>query len=110
MYNRLARGPNSRKERKKWRRIDNVEVDIYGLILSSITGGPTSRMATYEDIRRNLKNVLAPGSVPPRRADVSRVLEQMTKIAKSDDAGEPVLDYDKTTAVLYIVDPFFAFS
>jgi hypothetical protein len=61
----------------------------------------------YAELRVSLRDVL--GSEPPQRHEVTRVLEEMTKIAREKIDGEPVVDYDVQLESLYISDPFFAY-
>jgi hypothetical protein len=106
-YDLLARGPRQRKDRKSRTRVDGVVTDIYGAVLAAIahTGPKTS--ITYEELRTSLRQVLS--DEPPQRNEVTRILEEMTRIAKEKIEGEPVVDYDSEIAVLYISDPFFAY-
>lgn len=46
---------------------------------------------------------------PPQLHEVSRVLAQMSKIARQDIGGKPVVDFDEEYRTLDISDPFFAF-
>ncbi len=68
--------------------------------------GPLTAL-TYTDLRGSLRDVLA--SEPPQRNEVTRVLDEMTKIAREKIEGEPVVDYDEELSTLYISDPFFAY-
>ncbi|WP_174783566.1 hypothetical protein [Dolichospermum sp. UHCC 0259] len=61
----------------------------------------------YEQLRSVIKEVLTDDI--PQAHEVTRVLEQMTRIASSDEASTPVLDWDKEERKLHITDPFFAF-
>ena len=40
---------------------------------------------------------------------MTRVLLAMSKIAREQTEGEPVVDYDEDYKTLHISDPFFAF-
>ena len=62
---------------------------------------------TYEQIRHALRDILA--DQVPQAYEITRVLDKMTEIARSDIVGEPVVDYDKDFSTLYISDPFFAY-
>jgi hypothetical protein len=61
---------------------------------------------TREDIRRKLQEILEPRSVPLKH-QITNVLKQMDKIAKTEIKGEPAIDFKDD--VLYIVDPLFMF-
>ncbi|MEW2314282.1 hypothetical protein [Streptomyces bauhiniae] len=103
----LVRGPRQRTIRQARKLKDGTEKDIYGVILEAISRTGPRVSLTYEDIRTSIREVLA--SDIPQRHQVVRVLEAMSKIAKKDLEGEPVVDYDKDLATLYISDPYFAF-
>ncbi|WP_435649634.1 hypothetical protein [Kitasatospora purpeofusca] len=106
-FDLLARGPRQRTDRKE-RILKSGEVtDIYGAVLAAIarTGPRTS--LSYEEIRSGLREVLS--SELPQRQQVTRVLEEMSKIAENEIEGEPVVDFDDELATLYISDPYFAF-
>lgn len=45
----------------------------------------------------------------PQRHEVTRILDEMFKIAKKDMEGEPVVDYDGQMSELRISAPYFAF-
>jgi hypothetical protein len=48
-------------------------------------------------------------SEAPQKHEVTRVLEEMSKIAREQIEGEPVVDYDDAMAMLHISDPYFAY-
>ncbi|WP_141630121.1 hypothetical protein [Saccharomonospora azurea] len=106
-FDRLARGPRQRTDRKARRRKDGTDVDIYGATLAAIahTGPLTS--VTYEQLRSSFREVLA--SEVPQRHEITRVLEEMSKIARQHIPGEPIVDYDEEMSTLHISDPYFAY-
>lgn len=106
-FDMLARGPRQRTDRKIRELKEGTTTDIYGAVLTAIAAtGPRTEL-TYEELRTSLRNVLA--SEPPQRHEVTRVLEEITKIAREQIEGEPVVDYDEDLSTLYISDPFFAY-
>lgn len=108
-FDLLARGPRQRSDRKV-RLLHNGETtDIYGAVLRAIahTGPLTS--IEYERLRAALRSVLANSDDPPQKHEVTRVLDEMSKIAREQIEGEPVVDYDASLATLYISDPYFAY-
>jgi hypothetical protein len=107
VYDRMARGPRQRRDRKPRVRSDNITTDIYGIVLAAIASSLPRMAITYEELRTSLRNVSK--SEVPNKADVVRVLLAMTQLSRDDEAGEPVLDYDSTNEVLHIVDPYFAY-
>lgn len=106
-FDRLSRGPRQRTDRKERTFVDGTKGDIYRAILLAIakTGPKTS--LTYEEIRNALRNILH--DQIPEAHEITRVLDMMTAISKTDIRGEPVVDYDKELSTLYISDPFFAY-
>jgi hypothetical protein len=108
-FDLLARGPRQRSDRKVRRLRDRQETDIYGAVLRAIAAtGPLTEI-TYEQLRAALRSVLAPTDEPPQKHEVTRVLDEMTRIARDQIDGEPVVDYDGELATLYISDPYFAY-
>jgi hypothetical protein len=108
-FDLLARGPRQRSDRKIRYLRDGKETDIYGAVLRAIAAtGPLTELK-YEELRSALRAVLATTDDPPQKHEVTRVLDEMTKIAREQIDGEPVVDYDSELATLYISDPYFAY-
>jgi CBS domain-containing protein len=106
-FDLLARGPRQRTDRIPRRLTNGKVTDIYGAVLAGIAHtGPLTEL-TYEELRTALRTIIA--EEPPQRHEVTRVLEEMTKIARTEIEGEPVVDYDQELGKLFISDPFFAF-
>jgi hypothetical protein len=86
---------------------DSSVTDIYGAVLAAIAHtGPLTQI-TYVELRTALRAVLADD--PPSQQEVTRVLQEMSKIARERIEGEPVVDYDTELETLHISDPFFAY-
>jgi hypothetical protein len=114
-FERLAGGPRirgrERRERivRRGRTDATYATDIYGAVLEAIAyTGPLTKI-TYDQLRQALSAVLI-GEMPTRD-QISRVLEQMAKIAKEVAKGdEPVVDFvAMPDSTLHISDPFFAY-
>jgi hypothetical protein len=106
-FDLLARGPRQRTDRKERTLKSGRVTDIYGAVLAAIAStGPRTEL-TYEVVRAALREVMA--SDPPQRHEVTRILEEMAKIASEKIEGEPVVGYDEELATLHISDPYFAF-
>jgi hypothetical protein len=105
-FQRLEAGPRARTKRIGRKLRDGREVDIYGLVLAAIASTGPKRVITEDGMRSAVRHVSA-GNVPERN-EVTRVLEEMTKIARGLK-GEPVLDYISEERRLYLADPFFAY-
>lgn len=106
-FDRLARGGRQRKDRIPRHLISGQIVDIYGVVLEAIADTGPQVSLRYEDIRTSIRNILA--SNYPQRNEVTKVLEQMSKIATTEIEGEPVVDWDSSEEILHISDPYFAF-
>ncbi len=115
-YRRLAQGPRQRTDRKSRKLKSGVTTDIYGLVLEAIASTGPKTQLSWTEIRVALKRVL--DEEPPSRGEYTRVLEQMSEIARKlvwDEenqryVGDPVLEYDAQLGVLHISDPFFAYQ
>ncbi|MGW5012620.1 AAA family ATPase [Micromonospora chalcea] len=106
-FDMLARGPRQRTDRKPRRLKNGMVVDIYGAVLMAIgrTGPLTS--ITYETLRAAMRDIA--GEEAPRGQEIARILDEMSKIARDQIDGEPVVDYDAKLTTLHISDPYFAF-
>lgn len=108
MFDRLAKGPRSRTDRKQRRLRDGHLVDIYNAMLLAIARlKPGMQTLEYESIRASLREVLSENI--PQAHEISRVLDHMAKISADDEASTPVIDWEKDDRKLHITDPFFAF-
>lgn len=106
-FDLLRTGPRQRTDRIKRTLKDGREVDIYGAVLAAIAHTGPKLEIGYETLRASLREVLV--SELPQRHEVTRVLDQMTQIARDKVEGEPVLEYDDQLSALHISDPYFAF-
>ena len=108
IFDKLAKGPRQRSDRKPRTLTSGGEADIYKVVLLALAKlAPGMEKVDYELLRSAIKQVLA--SDIPQAHEVSRVLEKMSEIASSDEASTPVIDWEKDAQELYITDPFFAF-
>lgn len=106
-FDLLAQGPRQRADRKERTLKDGRVTDIYGAVLEAIAyTGPLTQLR-YVDLRAALREVLR--DEPPTQPNVTRVLQEMSKIAREKIEGEPVVDYDAELETLHISDPFFAY-
>lgn len=105
-FDLLAQGPRQRSDRKQRRFADGRTGDIYEAVLAAIAAtGPRTELP-YDELRASIRKTLA--DEPPQRQEVTRVLDEITKIARRIE-GEPVIEYDDEYDTIYISDPFFAF-
>lgn len=106
-FDLLRTGPRQRSDRMKRTLRDGRETDIYGAVLAAIAHTGPKLEIGYESLRASLRDVLS--SDLPQRHEVTRVLDQMTQIAREKVEGEPVLEYDDQLSTVHISDPYFAF-
>ena len=93
-FERLARGPRQRSDRKVRYFKNGEQGDIYKSVLYAISKVGANDKLEYEEVRSGLKEVLESGI--PTSQEVGRVLEKMSEIARKDIEGEPVLDGTKS--------------
>jgi hypothetical protein len=105
-FDLLKAGP-PRSNRNPRTLSSGVVTDIYGAVLQAISSTGPRTTLPYEDLRVALRGELSTDL--PQRHEITNVLEQMTKIAKDDIEGEPVLEYDTDYSTLHLVDPYFAY-
>lgn len=106
-FDLLRTGPRQRSDRIRRKLKDGRESDIYGAVLAAIAHTGPKLEIGYEVLRSSLRDVL--DSELPQRHEITRVLDQMTQIAKEKVEGEPVLEYDDQLSTVHISDPYFAF-
>ena len=105
-FEKLARGPRVRTKRIPRVLRDGRTVDIYNLVLEAIAHTGPKTTLTDTELRQAIRDIMA--GEPPKSHEVTRVLEEMTGIARRGK-GEPVVDYMADERQLHIADPFFAY-
>ncbi len=107
VFERLKQGPRSRTDRKERTLSNGEKTDIYGLVLYTLMQiKPGLEQIGYEKLRTSIKECVS--GEPPSMQEISRVLDQMSKISIDDNASAPVLDWERE-GQLHITDPFFSF-
>jgi hypothetical protein len=108
VFDRLAKGPRQRADRKKRQFVDGTTGDVYVAVLRAIAlTKPGMTSIEYEEIRAKLRDILKGDA--PNAQQVARVIDKMAEISATDQSSTPVLDWDKEQRRLHITDPFFAF-
>jgi hypothetical protein len=108
VFDRLAKGPRQRSDRKQRRLKNGGTADIYRVVLLALSSlKPGLDSIGWEQLRSSIKNILSDDI--PQAHEVSRVRERMTEIAATDGASTPVIDWEKDQQRLHVTDPFFAF-
>lgn len=108
IFDKLAKGPRARTDRKERTLKNGKKVDIYQLVLHALASiRPGLISLEYEDLRGAIREVS--GAQVPQLHEVARVLKHMSTIASSDQSSTPVIDFEEDERRLHITDPFFAF-
>lgn len=108
IFDKLAKGPRQRTDRMQRNLKNGRTADIYQVVMLALAHlKPNLETVDYETLRLSIREILAANV--PQAHEVTRVLEQMSKIATSDESSTPVLDWEKDEQKLHITDPFFAF-
>ncbi|TJV38314.1 MAG: hypothetical protein E5Y02_30035 [Mesorhizobium sp.] len=107
IYEKLARGPQSRTDRIPRPLSQGGTADIYQAILLAIAiTGPKEKLS-YDQIRASLNTILA--DKIPQKIEVSNALNHLTKIDIEENSGQRAIDWDSDNLDLFITDPFFRF-
>ena len=108
MFERLARGPRQRSDRKERLLKKGNYTDIYGVVMEALKNlQPGMERIPYEDLRTSMKEILQ--EAIPQRHETTRVLDYITQISYDDSASTPVIEWNKEDGIINITDPFFAF-
>jgi hypothetical protein len=108
IFDKLARGPRTRTDRKQRTLRNGKKADIYRVVLLALADlRPSVETIEYEPLRASIRSVL--NDSLPQAHEVSRVLEHMARISSTDESSVPVIDYEKAERKLHVTDPFFAF-
>lgn len=108
LFEKLAKGPRQRSDRKSRILKNGMTTDIYGVIMEALVQmKPGIDSINYEILRGYIKDVLVDDL--PQMHEVSRVLDKIAEISFNSEASTPVIDWDKNEGILTITDPFFAF-
>lgn len=110
-FDRLASGLKEHgRERTKYKFSDDKIYDSYvGVLLAIAKTGPKDKIK-LNDLKKVFGSLLKKGETAPNSQNLSRVLTQMTAIAKKNaGTGNPVIDWEKETSQLFVLDPYFSF-
>jgi hypothetical protein len=108
IFEKLARGPQSRTDRIQRDITGNRKGDIYELVLVALAHiRPGLVSIEYEELRAAVRSVSI--GQAPQLQEVARVLKHMATIAATDQSSTPVIDFEEEDKKLHITHPFFAF-
>lgn len=95
IFEKLAKGPRQRSDRKPRPLAAGGKADIYKVVLLALAKiSPGMQRVNYEVLRAAIKETLL--TEIPQAHEVSRVLEKMSEIASNDEASTPVIDWIKS--------------
>jgi hypothetical protein len=106
-YEALSKGPQSRSKRidRPFKDKDG-SADIYEATLIAVSNTGPKEKIPYNEIRDELKKIITEDKMPQKH-EISAALKQMSKKAKDEISGEPVVEWSDD--YLYITDPFLMF-
>lgn len=107
IYEKLAKGPQSRTDRIRRPLIGGGDADIYEATLLAVARTGPKEKLTYDQIRSSLNAILA--EKIPQKLEVSNTLNHLAKIAADENKSQRALDWDGENLDLFITDPFFRF-
>lgn len=108
VYTSFVKGPTTSKERTKRNFKDGGEGDIYEAIAYALSrllrqnGGSFLFQALSKELEKVLVDM-------PQSGEISRVLNQMSKIKMSGEDSDTLLTFDAQERKIYINDPYLAF-
>ena len=106
IFERLSRGPQSRKDRRMRPLKGGGEVDTYQAILLAVTQTGARITPPYDDIRASMREILEEGSLPQKN-EVTSACGHMSSIAKNELENVEPIDWHNDALV--ISDPFLLF-
>lgn len=104
----LKVGPNPRgNKRKIYRTISDKEMDIYGLIIESISSNPPLMGMTLDDIKCRIDKLILDDK---RKPDKQQIRDSLNKLQGIIDEKETIYKvFEWKDSMLYILDPLFLF-
>lgn len=108
IYTSFVKGPATSKKRTKRRFKDGGEGDIYEAIAHALSrllrqnGGSFLFQALSKELEKVLVEM-------PQSGEISKVLNQMSKIKMSGEDSDTLLTFDTDERKIHINDPFLAF-
>lgn len=107
VYEKLAKGPQSRTDRIRRPLKNGSTADIYEAILLAVARTGPKEKISYDQIRTSLNAVLA--DKIPQKIEVSNALKYLTEIDAKENKGQRAIDWDAQSLDLFLTDPFFRF-
>lgn len=106
IFERLARGPQSRKDRRMRPLKSGGEVDTYQAILLAVAENGAKSVTPYDEIRSALRDILEEGGLPQKN-EVTSACGHMSAIARNELENVEPIEWHNDALV--ISDPFLLF-
>lgn len=106
IFERLARGPQARKDRRMRPLRQGGEVDTYQAILLAVTMNGAKSTTPYDEIRSSMREILEEGGLPQKN-EVTSACGHMSSIARNELENVEPIEWHNDALV--ISDPFLLF-
>lgn len=106
IFERLARGPQSRKDRRMRPLKRGGQVDTYQAILLAVAENGAKPVTPYDEIRASLREILEDGGLPQKN-EVTSACGHMSAIAKNELENVEPIEWHNDALV--VSDPFLLF-
>ncbi|MGE0231981.1 MAG: hypothetical protein AB7O39_15925 [Flavobacteriaceae bacterium] len=106
IYQKLAAGPQSRKERARRPLTGGGDADIYEATLRALAETGPKSTVNYDEIRTILGSLLS--DLIPQKHEVTSALKHLTAISQGM-ASDSAIDWDEDSREVTIADPYLRF-
>lgn len=104
----IKEGPNPRgNQRKIYKTSDGKTLDIYGLIIESVSGNPPMMGMKIDDIKSRIDKIIIDNEKKPDKQQIRDSLNKLQAILNEKENIYKVFEWKD--GVLYILDPLFLF-
>lgn len=104
----IKEGPNPRgNQRKIYKTVDGKMLDIYGLIIESVSGNPPMMGMKIDDIKSRIDRIIVESEKKPDKQQIRDSLNKLQAILNEKENIYKVFEWKD--GVLYILDPLFLF-
>jgi hypothetical protein len=104
----ISRGPLSKgKKRSMYTTNSGKKMDLYQLVVESLSENPPLMGLTIDDIKERVTNLIGNNESKPDRQKIKNTVTQMQKLITDRDDIYKVLEWKDE--MIYIIDPLFLF-
>lgn len=94
--------------RKKYKLKNGLQGDVYDLTIKALCNIENDRTKIsfpliYDGVKNQVKDI------PPNQSQITNVLKRFSTVAITDNAANPIFDYDEKNRCIYISNPFLLF-